>query len=63
MAIRTKRDEEAERDIEVKESIKKMGFGEWFSGLVSVVKDVCSKAIGSGWLCLILSLCQKPRYS
>lgn len=63
VAIRIKRNEEAERDIEVKESIKKMDFREWFSGLVSAVKDVCSEAIGSGWLCLILSLCQKPRYS
>lgn len=37
MSIRIKRDEEAERDIEVKESVKKMDFREWFSGFV-----VCS---------------------
>lgn len=34
LAVRIKRDEEPERDAQVKESVKKMDFKEWFSRLV-----------------------------
>lgn len=35
LGMKIKKDEEVENDIEVKESIKKMDFSEWFSELLS----------------------------